>query len=466
MSFTRRTFLAGAGTGVSVLVLTACTVDAEPSPTPTPTRTATGVVPVPRATARSNWGADSFARGSTSYMTVGSTLEHREALRVPVDDRVFFAGEATSTDNPGTVVGAQRSGNLAAAALADAGDSSEKVAIIGAGAAGSEAARVLTLRGYSVSVIEARSRVGGRIHSVSGKAWPFPIELGAFRLSPLRDADVLDALGRLDVATVSLDSAEDGTVYRSATGESATDPVSPAALATALDWAQSQSRDQSVDSSLTASGAEQTVIGATAGELDGPGLLAQHLAYLATVYGADGADLSSWYTADSVDTPTVVTGGFSEIVSDSLEGVETYLSTTVVGVSYTDERVSLRLGTGESLTVDRVLVTVPLGVLQDDSIEFDPLLPFSHRTAIASLAMGTVDTVWLRFDEPFWTTDAVVWNLVGTDDEVTTWYNLEPVTGEAILVGVVGGEAAERVQLLDDDELVDRLLTTLAPFAG
>jgi monoamine oxidase len=109
---------------------------------------------------------------------------------------------------------------------------------------------------------------------------------------------------------------------------------------------------------------------------------------------------------------------------------------------------------------------VPLGVLQDDSIEFDPLLPFAHRTAITSLGMGTVDTVWLRFDEAFWSTEAVVWNLVGTDFEVTTWYNLQPVTGEAVLVGIVGGDAALELEELDDDALTDRLVESLAPFAA
>jgi len=116
--------------------------------------------------------------------------------------------------------------------------------------------------------------------------------------------------------------------------------------------------------------------------------------------------------------------------------------------------------------VQRAVVTVPLGVLKDNGIEFDPLLPFPHRTAIAALGMGTIDTVWLRFDEPFWSTDAVVWNLVGTDDDVTLWYNLEPLTGEPILVGIVGGEAALRTEELNDQEFIDSLLLTLVPFAS
>jgi len=444
-----------------VLVLSACAVDAQPNPAPTPTRTSFGDVPEPAAFARSAWGKDSFARGSASYMAVGSTLEHRESLGVPLLQRVFFAGEATSVDSAGTVLGARLSGAAVAADVADVGAAGEKIAVIGAGAAGAEAARELTRAGFDVVVIEARKRVGGRIDTVTDKKWPFPVELGAWRLAGA-DAELVSALDGLEVSTQQLD----GAVYRSPTGEGDADPVSGPAVDTALAWAQMQAKDASVETSLDRSGAAAAAADSGPEELEGGELLAQHLAALATVYGADADHLSSWFTAADALPSTVVTGGFDAFVVDTLDDIETFLSTTVVGVAYNDNRVSLRFGTGESLAVDRVVVTVPLGVLQQESIEFDPLLPFEHRTAIAALGMGTIDTVWLRFDEPFWTTDAVLWNLVGTDDEITTWYNLEPVTGEAVLVGVVGGAAAERTELLSDDELRAAVLATLAPFAA
>jgi monoamine oxidase len=466
MSFTRRTFLLGAASGVSALVLTACTVGDEPSPSPTPTATPSGSVPEPADMMRSAWGADSFARGSVSYMAVGSTVEHREALAVPLLDRVYFAGEATSVDRPGSVIGAQHSGNRAATTLADAGDSSDRVAIIGAGAAGAEAARVLSLRGYDVVVIEARGRTGGRIQTRVDDAWPLPVELGAWRLSPAADGDLLATLAGLDVATLALDGGRGEAVFRSPRAEGETDPVGAPAVATALAWAHGQPRDVSLEAAIEASGAADTAADADAGELSGADLLEQHLARLSTMLGADASALSSWFTTDDVAPPTLVTGGLVAVVTDALEGVETFLSTTVVRVSYNDRRVSLRLGTGESLTVDRVIVTVPLGVLQEEAIVFDPVLPFAHRTAIAALGMGTVDTVWLRFEEAFWTTDATTWSLVGTDDDITTWFNLEPLTGEPILVGIVGGDAAVRMEKLDDDDLVASLRQTLAPFAS
>jgi monoamine oxidase len=414
---------------------------------------------------RSAWASDSFARGAVSYMPVGATVEHRDALRVPLGDRVFFAGEATSADRPGTITGAQRSGERAAAEVDDVAEPGDRVAVIGAGAAGAEAARVLTLRGYDVVVIEARDRVGGRIQTRTDDAWPVPVELGAWRVSPTTDAELLVDLDRLEITTAAL-GEETGTVFRSSEGEEESDAVSGEAIAAALAFGREQSRDQSLASSLDASGAAGRAAEASAGEVTGTALLEQGLAYLAAVYGADASDLSSWFTEVDPAPPVLVTGGLAAVVSDSLEGVETFLSTTVVGVAYSDDRVSLRLGTGESLTVDRAVVTVPLGVLQADGIDFDPLLPFSHRAAISALGMGTVNSVWLRFEEPFWTTDAVAWNLVGTDDEVTTWFNLEPLTGEAVLVGVVGGDAAERMERMDDGELTDSLRQTLAPFAS
>jgi len=448
---------------MSVLVLTACAQDAEPNPTPTPTRTADGVVPTPAQSRRSSWAADSFSRGSVSYLAVGSTLDHREALREPLIDRVFFAGEASATENAGTVTGAIASGNRAALDLHEVADSADRIAVIGAGAAGAEAARILSLRGYDVVVIEARDRVGGRIESITTDDWPFPIELGAWRQAPGADAELLANLADMDVEVLSLG---DTSVYRSPAGESETDDIGPAAVDTALEWAASQASDLPLDEALDESGARGSAEAAESGEVAGAELLVQHLAALATVYGADSSELSGWFTTNVVEPPTVVTGGFSALLDDSLEGVETFLSTTVLGIAYSDDGVSLRLGTGESLAVQRAIVTVPLGVLKDSGIEFDPLLPFSHRTAIDALGMGTIDTVWLRFDEPFWSTDAVVWNLVGTDDDVTLWYNLEPLTGEPILVGLVGGEAALRTEELGDQDFIDSLLLTLVPFAS
>ncbi|MGH7662002.1 MAG: flavin monoamine oxidase family protein, partial [Vulcanimicrobiaceae bacterium] len=60
-----------------------------------------------------DWAADPFARGAYSYVLAGGK-NARSDLAAPVDDTLFFAGEATSTDYSGTVSGALESGTRAA----------------------------------------------------------------------------------------------------------------------------------------------------------------------------------------------------------------------------------------------------------------------------------------------------------------------------------------------------------------
>jgi monoamine oxidase len=61
-----------------------------------------------------DWGSDPFARGAYSYVAVGGG-DARKVLGDPVDDTLFFAGEATSTDGQGgTVNGAFETGERAA----------------------------------------------------------------------------------------------------------------------------------------------------------------------------------------------------------------------------------------------------------------------------------------------------------------------------------------------------------------
>jgi monoamine oxidase len=60
-----------------------------------------------------DWARDRFSRGAYSYVLVEGEGA-REELARPLEDSLFFAGEATSVDDPGTVAGALASGQRAA----------------------------------------------------------------------------------------------------------------------------------------------------------------------------------------------------------------------------------------------------------------------------------------------------------------------------------------------------------------
>ena len=477
MSISRRTLLAASASGLSLLGLAACTrttpapatptatVPGTPTPSPTPTVTAAGV-PEPIAFARSDWSGDPFARGAGSYLRPGATSADREALARPVADRVFFAGEATSADRPGTVAGAYASGLRAADEVDRAGAGSERIAVVGAGIAGTAAARALRDAGHDVVLVEARADLGGRIRAVSGPDWPQPAELGALWIAAdgddrLRDAIEDAGLSRYGLALVAEDRGPDGAVLPPSSAASD-------ALSAARSWARARSTDASIEAALLATGGD--ALSADDGAVSPASRLAGLLATdVAIAHGAVPGDLSA---AHGLDEPApvanvAVTGGFAGLVQHLLrdQQIDVLRESTVSRISYGNGRVGIRLGSGESLSVDRVVVTVPLAVLQAGAIAFDPALPAAHDTAVRALGTGRADRVWMRFREPFWSTTATVWTSHDAGGSHTRWYNLMPITGEPVLMAEVGAAAAERVAAMDDATLREAALRTLEPFA-
>ncbi|WP_228528025.1 flavin monoamine oxidase family protein [Microbacterium sp. UFMG61] len=475
---TRRTLLIGAGAGVLGVLLASCTPEPVPTPTPdrspTPKPTADSVTPA--AFVRSSWTNDPFSLGAASFTPVGIQAAAREALAEPVDDRLFIAGEATDVDAPGTMAAALRSGERAAELLRRAADDGERVAIVGAGLAGAAAAARLVADGLEVTVFEARDRVGGRVHSlVDDDDWPIPAQLGGWLLGA-SDGALRENLETLDVRTASIS----GAVWRSAEGEVA--PATTEPVQAAIAGAQQGLTDTSLEDALTAAGADPTE----------PGLAAL-LASIAAWSGADAADVSTWFPPLlPPDEVTAALGDLTPVIEGMLEGARLSLSSPVSRVAYDEAGVSLGIASGESLSFDRVLITVPLGVLQSEGLQFAPALPFSHRGAIAELGMGRIETVWMRVDEPLFaaapdraptsepqtepdadaeagTDDAAaaepsVWHVVGGDTMIRTWIDLAPSTGENILVGIVGGEAAGEFAELDDEKALAAAVASLAPF--
>lgn len=64
-----------------------------------------------------DWQADPFARGAYSYAMAGAA-DAIDVLAAPVENTLFFAGEATDGAHTGTVHGALASGYRAAAQIA------------------------------------------------------------------------------------------------------------------------------------------------------------------------------------------------------------------------------------------------------------------------------------------------------------------------------------------------------------
>ncbi|OVA12600.1 Amine oxidase [Macleaya cordata] len=76
-------------------------------------------VPDPVASVVTNWGNDPFSRGAYSYVAVGASGEDYDILGRPVENCLFFAGEATCKEHPDTVGGAMMSGLREAVRIID-----------------------------------------------------------------------------------------------------------------------------------------------------------------------------------------------------------------------------------------------------------------------------------------------------------------------------------------------------------
>lgn len=460
MSISRRTVIAGA-TGVTVLTVAACTT--APSPEPTATVTPTPTPLRPAAIARSSWSREPFSQGSTSFVPVGGTVAHRARLAQPVSGRLFFAGEATSVEAPNQLEGARDTGVRAADLVLRMASPGERIAVIGAGIAGAACARALSRADLDVIVIEARDRVGGRVLTLDAAEWPGPVELGGMRVPGEGPSSMRD-----DLADAGLTiRATDSTVRRAADGDLIQDDGAREAV---LDRARSAAEGFAFDVPLSTALSALAPLGAesAAGALSEEEAAAAALAEI--VGGRAGALARQLSAANGIDElaprwNAVVDAGMQQHITDLLDGIDLLPASAVTALIYDEGGVAIRLGTGESISVDRVVVTVPLGVLKSGGIVFDPPLPAAHREAIASLGVGVLETVALQFDDAKWPETADIWHRDPTEDSlVSEWINLQTLAGAPVLVGLIGPQRVARVEQLGDDELIDRLMDELAPF--
>jgi monoamine oxidase len=117
----------------------------------------------------------------------------------------------------------------------------------------------------------------------------------------------------------------------------------------------------------------------------------------------------------------------------------------------------------ESFTADFAVVTVPIGVLQKNSIEFVPELPERKRRAIKGLGLGLSEKLILQFPEVFWPADS---SIVLRASERKNYFplffnNHSPFTGDAILTARVAGSRVPEFNQLSDDDATGSVLEVL-----
>ncbi len=323
----------------------------------------------------------------------------------------------------------------------------ERVVIIGAGMAGLTAANALHHAGIPSVVLEARDRLGGRLHTadVGGS----PVDLGgAWIHTPIgnpmtawadqcgverRAANALIDIvgwdaerGRVpqDVLERLLQASWDATPAIAAAGR-ALGPDTSVAAAMAVVLAD---RD---DDPIEHGWFARMLLGAIEQDSAAPA---------ASMPAAQPESNTLEYGGDYVGD--MLLGGYVRLIEPMAAGLDVRREWVVASIETGPDGVTATSVDGRTETGSHVLVTVPLGVLQAGSIRFTPDLPADRRAVIDRLGMGQFEKVALRFERPFWT-EAGVPHVVdvspGAGPRLSFVIGLDTSVGEPVVLGFAFG---------------------------
>ena len=147
-------------------------------------------------------------------------------------------------------------------------------------------------------------------------------------------------------------------------------------------------------------------------------------------------------------------GGYAELPVALAAGLDIRLEQRVLTVHAENEGVAVQTPDGWSYA-DRVIVTLPLGVLRQQQVRFEPALSERKTRAIRGLRMGAVNKVVLRFADCFWPKGMENFaRLSKRPNRFALWTNLYELTGRPILSLWSHGDAARELDHKTDAECV------------
>lgn len=351
------------------------------------------------------------------------------------------------------------------------------VLIIGAGAAGLAAAAELHDAGVSVLVLEARARVGGRVHTLYPDGLGVPVELGAEFVHDLTDE--LRAL--IDGAGIELVEIG-GTHWRADQGvltcdDALFDRVGDVIARVAL--------------RVPPDGSFGAVLDDVDGVDERDRLRARQ--YVEGYHAADAWRASAQAIVEAEDGGEEpgpagrqyrLAGGYAvlmEALAARLPPGGVALDARVVRISWREGSVHVVSRSSDGRvredTAHAAIITLPVGVLFSDGasrhlVELDPL-PADLGAARGAIAMGSALRVALAFREPFWrtlrdgagrTADDVAFFHTASE-HLPVWWTQHPRPA-ALLIGWAGGPRARRLAAAGDDALQDVALHELSLHLG
>lgn len=342
----------------------------------------------------------------------------------------------------------------------------ETVLVIGAGISGLAAAKNLSDQGYQVTVLEARDRIGGRVWT--SHVWDdIPVDLGASWIhgtsgNPLTDlADQVGAARSTttnynnsvvyDTAGELLDSnssQEMSELFEQITAIVENDSEEDQTLADVIQasslWQSLDSRQQQLVLHLINTTIEHEFSGSY-NEL--------------SAYNLDDAE---GYSGGDVIFPS----GYGQLTDFLASGLDIRLNQIVQRISYSAQGVVVSSSQGE-FSADRVVVTLPIGVLKAGQVIFEPELPQVKQEAISAMGSGLLNKLFLRFPHTFWENNKEIINWVSEEHgRWNEWLNVAFYVDKPVLLGFNAADYARKTESWSDEEIVEDAMAVLRTIYG
>uniref|UniRef100_A0A7M4FSM6 [histone-H3]-N(6),N(6)-dimethyl-L-lysine(4) FAD-dependent demethylase n=1 Tax=Crocodylus porosus TaxID=8502 RepID=A0A7M4FSM6_CROPO len=199
--------------------------------------------------------------------------------------------------------------------------------------------------------------------------------------------------------------------------------------------------------------------------------------HLSNLEYACGSNLSlvsarSWdhneFFAQFAGDHTLLTVGYSTVLDKLAEGVDIRLNFPVCNIDYSGEEVQVTTTDGTMWAAQKVLVTVPLVLLQKNTIQFNPPLPEKKIKAINGLGAGVIEKIALQFPYRFWDSKIQGADFFGHVPPnssqrglFSVFYDMDPQGKYSVLMSVVTGDAVMTIKNLDDKQVLQQCMTVL-----
>ncbi|MEM0982139.1 MAG: FAD-dependent oxidoreductase, partial [Cyanobacteria bacterium P01_H01_bin.58] len=187
-------------------------------------------------------------------------------------------------------------------------------------------------------------------------------------------------------------------------------------------------------------------------------------------WAADMSELSTHYFDEgepSEGDEVIFPEGYDALIDHLATDLDIRLNEIVTHVDYSGAAGVTIAASSGTFKADRVIVTLPIGVLKAGTVTFEPALPTPKQAAIETLGAGVLNKVYLQFADAFWQRQTHWISYISEPKgEFTTWFNLYQYTGEPILVAFNAGDFGRKIEAFTDDQIVDQAMQTLRRLYG